>query len=225
MFTESEIQKNNIESALNPKRIVQLFLKPKTFFENIKKFDMRHIHIVTYSVAILTVMDRIDGKLVKNTLSANPDFSAYSFILDSWGGYWFSVLGLATIASIIVWFFYGWWYEIRLKWCGVENIDTSLARQVNVLQWFVVAFPTIITAIVQTFLYGNYLETFLSEEIWSGIIFILFSFYSCWVSYTASKVVFSANNKALMWFLILPVVVYFVIFFGIFVAAITSFHT
>lgn len=223
MFTEPEIQKINIESALNPKRIVQLFIKPKIFFETIKKIDMSHIHIVTYLVAIFMVMDRIDGKLAKNSLSANPDFSAYSFILDSWGNYWLSVLGLGVIASFIVWFFYGWWYEIRLKWCGVENINTDLVRRVNVLQWFVVALPAIIVTIIQTFIYENYLETFLSEEIWSGIIFILFSFYSCWVSYTASKVVFTANNKALIWFLILPLVVYLIAFFAVFAVVISRF--
>ncbi|EOQ62654.1 hypothetical protein F935_01743 [Acinetobacter calcoaceticus ANC 3811] len=208
MFTEPKIQDIKIDSVISPKQIAKLYFKPKAFFLMFAKLDMQYIHFATYIVAVFFVMDRIDTKLVKALASDHPNYSSYSFILDHWLNYWICVLALGAVASFITWFFYGWWYEIRLKWCGVENPDTALVRQANIMQWFVAAFPVIVITVIQTFIYDNYLDTFFSEEIWSGLIILFFSIYSCWVSYVAAKILFLANKRAILWFLALPLVFY-----------------
>ncbi|MBJ9721220.1 hypothetical protein I5515_05340 [Acinetobacter calcoaceticus] len=208
MFTEPRIQDVKIDSVISSKQIAKLYFKPKAFFLMFAKLDMQYIHFATYLVAVFFVMDRIDTKLLKALASDHPNYSSYSFILDHWLNYWICVAALGAVASFITWYFYGWWYEIRLKWCGVENPDTSLIRQVNIMQWFVAALPVIIITIIQTFVYDNYLDTFFSEEIWSGLIILFFSIYSCWVSYLAAKIVFSANKRAILWFLALPLIFY-----------------
>jgi len=202
---------DQINQSTHIKRVLQLFLQPSTYFTNFSKLDHKYIHIFTYCVAIFMVMDRIDSKLIKLQIHDDGDYGYFSFILESWLNYWGVVLVIALVASILVWFFYGWWYEVRLKWCGVKNVAPQLARQVNIAQWFIIALPTLILTMTQTILYENYLEAFDAPVLWVGLISIIFSIYSVWVSYLASKIVFQANKFALLWFLLLPLLVYSIV--------------
>lgn len=208
MFTEPKIQDIKIDSVISPKQIAKLYFKPKEFFLNFMKLDMKYIHFATYLVAVFFVMDRIDIRILTALASDTPNYSSYSFILDNWLNYWFAVTGIGAVASFVVWFFYGWWYELRLKWCGVQKPDSTLVRQVNVMQWFNVALPVVLVTITQTFIYDNYLNTFFSDELVSSFVILFFSIYSCWSSYVATKVLFSADKRAILWFLILPLVFY-----------------
>lgn len=208
MFTEPKIQDIKIDSVISPKQIAKLYFKPKEFFLNFMKLDMKYIHLATYLVAVFFVMDRIDIRILTALASDTPNYSSYSFILDNWLNYWFVVTGIGAVASFVVWFFYGWWYELRLKWCGVQKPDSTLVRQVNVMQWFIVALPVVLVTITQTFIYDNYLNTFFSDELVSSFVILFFSIYSCWSSYVATKVLFSVDKRAILWFLILPLVSY-----------------
>lgn len=208
MFTEPKIQDIKIDSVISPKQIAKLYFKPKEFFLMFAKLDMQYIHFATYLVAVFFVMDRIDIRILTALASDTPNYSSYSFVLENWLNYWFTVIGIGAVASFVVWFFYGWWYELRLKWCGVEKPDSTLVRQVNVMQWFIVALPVILITIIQTFIYDNYLNTFFSDELLSSFVISFFSIYSCWSSYVATKVLFSADKRAILWFLILPLASY-----------------
>lgn len=208
MFTEPKIQDIKIDSVISPKQIAKLYFKPKEFFLMFVKLDMQYIHFATYLVAVFFVMDRIDIRILTALASDTPNYSSYSFVLENWLNYWFTVIGIGAVASFVVWFFYGWWYELRLKWCGVPKPDSTLVRQVNVMQWFIVALPVILVTIIQTFIYDNYLNTFFSDELLSSFVISFFSIYSCWSSYVATKVLFSADKRAILWFLILPLASY-----------------
>lgn len=211
MLEEPEGQNIQKDSVLNPKRIAQLFLKPKQFFQDLPKLDTQYIHFATLIVEILMIMDRIDQQLLKISLNENPDFSRYAFVVERWSNYWIFVFVLGLFASVIVWFVYGWFYKIRLTWSGVDNPDSTLVRQVNVLQWCIFAIPIFIITLLQTFIYENYLAAFLSDEIWTGILIMAMSLYSSWVSYVAVKTIFSVNKWGIFWFLLLPLVSYILI--------------
>lgn len=211
MLEESEGQNIHKDSVLNPKRIAQLFLKPKQFFQDLPKLDTQYMHFATLIVGIMMIMDRIDQQLLRVSLNENPDFSRYAFIVESWSNYWIFVFVLGLFASVIVWFVHGWVYKIRLTWSGVDNPDHTLARTVNVLQWCILALPIFIITLLQTFIYENYLASFLSDEIWTGILIMAMSLYSSWVSYVAVKTIFSVNKWGIFWFLLLPLASYFLI--------------
>lgn len=208
MFKESEEQIIKIDSVISPRQIAKLYFKPKVFFRDFIKLDMKYIHFATYLVAVFFVMDRIDVRILTALSSDTPNYSSYSFVLENWLNYWLVVIGIGGIASFIVWFFYGWWYEVRLKWSGVQKPNSILVRQVNVIQWLIVALPVVLVTIIQTFIYDNYLNTFFSDEIVSSFVISFFSIYSCWTNYLATKVLFLADKRAILWFLILPMASY-----------------
>lgn len=196
------------ESIVSMKRLFQLFFKPKHFFSDFKNLNRESTYIFTYIAAMYVFMDRMDSQLIKTQALTGGNLESYHWFINTWIKYW----GFSAIASIFVaffiWFVYGWWYEMRLKWSGVENQPSVLVRQVNAMQLCIAAIPVLIITIVQTFLYENYEAAFLAPEVYSGLIVLFFLVYSCWVSYVAVKTVFNANKFALFWFLILPLAVY-----------------
>ena len=196
------------ESMLSVKRLVQLFIRPKQFFSDFNGLNKESIYLFTYIAAMAVFMDRMDNQLIKAQALTGGSLEQYDWLIHTWIKYW----GFTAIASIFiaffVWFVYGWWYEIRLKWSGVENASSELIRQVNVMQLCILAIPVVLITLIQTCIYKNYEMAFLAPEVYSGIIFIFFSIYSCWVSYVAVKTVFNANKYALIWFLILPLIIY-----------------
>lgn len=201
-------QVKSTESIVSMKRLFQLFFKPKHFFSDFKNLNRESTYIFTYIAAMYVFMDRMDSQLIKTQTVTGGNLESYHWFINTWIKYW----GFSAIASIFVaffiWFVYGWWYEMRLKWSGVENQPSVLVRQVNAMQLCIAAIPVLIITIVQTFLYENYEAAFLAPEVYSGLIVLFFLVYSCWVSYVAVKIVFNANKFALFWFLILPLAVY-----------------
>ena len=196
------------ESIASLKRLTQLFLRPKLFFSDFKMLNRESTYIFTYIAAMYVFMDRMDSQLIKTEALTGGSLEKYDWLIHTWIKYW----GFTAIASIFiaffVWFVYGWWYEMRLKWSGVENESSLLIKQVNAMQICVVAIPVVLITLVQTFIYENYEAAFVAPEIYSGLIILFFLIYSCWVSYVAVRTVFNANRFALFWFFIMPLLFY-----------------
>lgn len=193
-------------SAIHLRRIVQLFLHPKQYFQDFMNLDRSRVYILAYFLGIMLIMDRIDTKMVKMQLS--KEFGGVESIAFSWLYYWGFVLIFGLLSAWIAWHLYGWWYKVRLKWSGVIAPEPQLAKQVNVLQWTIVTLPIIVATIVQVFLYNNYFEAYVSDEIWSDIIALGFMVYSCVVSFIAAKTVFQVTRWGIFWFLVLPLLFY-----------------
>lgn len=196
------------ESIVSFKRLFQLFFKPKQFFSDFESLNRESTYIFTYVVAMYVFMDRMDGRLIKAEILHGGSLESYHWLIHTWIKYWGITAIVAIFVAFFVWFVYGWWYEMRLKWSGVENPSTLLVRQVNAMQLSIVAIPVLVITIVQTLLYENYEAAFLAPEMYSGLIVFFFLIYSCWVSYVAVKNVFNANKFAIFWFLFLPLIVY-----------------
>ena len=208
MQMKNEINTQENESIASPKRLLQLFIRPKRFFTDFQSLNRDQYYFFAYLAAVYVVMDRLDSRLFKEQTLENGDVEKYSILIHSWINYWGFGAIIAIFAAFIVWFVYGWWYEQRLKWCGVKDQPSELIRQVNVVQWSIVAIPVILMTAVQTVLYKDYLEAYDAPDLWGGIIVLFFSVYSCWVSYTAVKTVFNANKYAILWFFFLPLMLY-----------------
>ncbi|WP_163123376.1 YIP1 family protein [Acinetobacter portensis] len=196
------------ESISSIKRLVQLFIRPKQFFSDFKHLNRESSYIFAYIVAMSVFMDRVDSQLIKNDVLNGGSLEKYDWLIHTWIKYWGFTAIIAIFFAFFIWFVYGWWYEMRLKWSGVENQSSTLIRQVNIMQLSIMAIPVVIITLVQTAVYPNYEQAFLSPEMYSALILIFFNIYSCWVSYVAVKNVFNANKYALLWFLFLPLIMY-----------------
>jgi hypothetical protein len=54
------------------------------------------------------------------------------------------VLVLGIIAGLMYYAIGGWWYRLRLRWCGADDTQASLARRVLMFSGQVIAVPTIV---------------------------------------------------------------------------------
>ena len=194
------------ESAIHPRRIVQLFLRPKKYFHDLIHLDRSKVYLLAYLLGIFLVMDRIDSQMIKAQMMQRQ--GNIEFIVNSWLNYWGFVLVLGSISGLIAWHLYGWWYEVRLKWSGVKTPDSHLVKQVNVLQWLIAVIPIIALTIIQTCIYQNYDQAYNADELWSGLIVIACMVYSSIVSFIAVKTLFPVNRWSIFWFLIFPLLFY-----------------
>lgn len=212
-----ETQNNEIIKPFQPKQIFSLFFQPKRFFSQSKSYHHQSIIVIAYLIGMVSVMDRIDQHLLRAETSNRTVF--LSSAADTWSGYWLWVLGMGIISAAFAWLIQGWWYKKRLQFSGAKEADPQLARHVFVLQSLVFVLPIVLTTVIQTFLYPNYLEAYHYSTV-LGLIPVPFLFWSCWVSYRGATEVFKTNGWAKLWFLGLPILFYILII-GAFTALIS----
>ena len=122
------------------------------------------------------------------------------------------VAGIGVFGAFFVWFIGGWFYNLRLFWSGAGDFDKVNGRLIYVFSNLVVAIPHIIVLLVSATYYQDYASAFNAEEYWSSLI-IIFPFWAIYVSYKAILANFTVIKwKAIIWFVILPVLLYMLAF-------------
>ncbi|MFC1851984.1 hypothetical protein ACFL27_17465 [candidate division CSSED10-310 bacterium] len=212
------INKEPIEpqaSPLLPRNVVDLFIHPTKFFSSQIAIGKKpYFYFVTWCYGICHIIDRIDRNILRSNLGRpRQGWEVLGpYLTESWPDFWAFVLITGALAGLILWSIGGWWYHVRLHWSGHSRPDPKLARLVFIYSSFVMALPTILVTLVQTVIYGNYQEAFSADELWSSFV-LLFPFWSSLVSYKGAMTLFELNRaRALMWFVILPFIVYFFAF-------------
>lgn len=197
------------------KNLHLLFFKPRLFFSNL---DLLNVPILVYVslwlIGMSNVVDRIDQKLIKTDFG-NVTKSNQA-LLDAISGGWFAffliVAGVGAVGACFVWLIGGWFYNLRLAWSGAGDFDKVNGRLIYVFSNLVVAIPHIIILLITATLYQDYIVAFNAEEYWSSLI-IIFPFWAVYVSYKAILANFTVVKwKALIWFVILPILFYLLAF-------------
>ncbi len=212
-------------SPLAPRSLLELYLRPRTFFADTARLARQvEYWLIVYLIGVFGVMDKVDQQLLKADLGSKVNDAFLMRVLSSWGSYWALVLGSGLIAAGLVWLFGGWFYRLRLGWSGVSRPDPALARQVWAFQSAVHVLPAMAVALWQTAVHANYLEAWTDGAAWTSVLLLVSIFWGCWVSYAGATTAFPLKRgKARFWFLIVPVVFYAIVFFGL-TAALVS-HT
>lgn len=193
--------------------LVALLLRPREYFgHGAVLSDRAGIIVAALLVGICNATERIDQNMVKADLRAGAKTDSFtSWAVASWGSYWFTVLILGVISGTITWYLRGWWYRKRLEWSGAGDVAPDDARAIATLQNLVYVLPALAWTVAQTFSYQNYVEAWEASDA-GGLVILIFLFWSCWTSYCAATTVYTLNqNKARLWFLILPTVFYFLV--------------
>lgn len=196
--------------------VIDLFFRPRRFFTNLSVLlQTRYVVAVTLVFGFSQAIDKIDQELLK--ISMNTESSRSEIILkftDSWINYWGFVVVYGGIAALFLWWIGGWWYRKRLEWSNAIDPDHRLARVIYIYSSFVVAAPVVLTSLIYTVVYPNYIEAFNSDELWS-ILILLFYYWSLITSYIGVRTTFNVSKwKARIWFIILPGLFYFVVLIG-----------
>ena len=202
----------NLSSPLSPAGLFRLFLMPREFFANIDLVGHRpEVVFAALAMGVTGSMGQIDKKIMQAELGqANKSLELLAWLLSSWINYWIVVLAAGAVGAVVLWLIGGWWYRKRLQWSGASDASPTAARRINAYQELVFSGPAVLIVLVQTLLFANYQEAWQADEVWSSSI-LVFVFWSCWTSYAAATTVFPVvKRKAMLWFLILPVLFYIV---------------
>lgn len=197
--------------------VIDLFFQPRKFFSDLSiLMQTKYVVPVTWVFGLSQAIDKIDQEMIKKDINSSSGRSEFiTPFIDTWINYWGFVLLYGTISAVFLWWVGGWWYRIRLEWAGAKDPDHRLARVIYIYASFVVAAPMVILALIQTINYDNYIQAYYSDELWS-IIIIIFPFWSLITSYIGIRTTFEVSKwKARTWFIILPGLLYLLIFGGI----------
>ena len=201
-------------SPLSLTNLLSLYLRPSRFFSNHSWLYRRYeIILVAWLAGVIGIQNRIDANLAKfGTTESPPMMFTGAEISDAWAAYFgFSLIG-GMISGAILWFIAGWWYHARLELSGAKNVPIGHARAVYQYQNLVQTLPSLVFVIVISLQYSSYLEYWHEDSGASAVILLVFSYWSCWTSYCASRTFAVSKWKAGVWFLLLPVIFYSFIF-------------
>jgi hypothetical protein len=190
-----------------------LFLSPKSFFlHHVDDATDRDLLIAAYLIGISTAQNRLDRQLIKLDLGSSPASAPLGSVADSWLGTWALLLVAGALSGVFAWYIGTWWYRVRLRWAGAQSPERERSRLVFLHAGVVAALPGFLLLLLQTVLYSSYLAAWRAEELWSAA-FLVFPFWSVWASYSGVRARFDVKVwGARLWFLILPVVVYCLVF-------------
>lgn len=193
--------------------LVLLFTHPTYLFSQVAALTRGRMYLLlAYCSGVAAAIDRLDQNMMRADLTGRSSVTA---LIDSWPKLWLFLLAVGLLYAAVVWWLMGWWYGVRLGWSGAESPDPFTTRVVYVHQDFIQSAPAILIVIAYTFAFANYEEAWASEEAWSALI-LVFVVWSCVTSYKAVCAAFSVQKwKARFWFLILPLVFYFIVIVGI----------
>lgn len=204
------------ETAQPPKavslpRLGALFVNPSNFFTAIDDLSRPVLlFAVTLCLGVASMVDRIEQHILRAEMgqSASGWSEMSPWLLNSWGTLWGVLLVLGALNIPLFWYLGGWWYRLRLKWSGATALDPLRPRLLFVYSSLVYALPVVLVMIVETLLFPNYRLARDAEGSWT-LIFVLLSFWSVLVSYCGATRTFAlARRKALLWFLLLPWMLY-----------------
>ena len=198
--------------------VIELFFQPRKFFSDLSiLMQTKYVIPVTWAFGISEAIDKIDEEMLKSEVHTSSNRMQYiAGFIDTWPHYWMVVLGYGVISALFLWWVGGWWYHKRLVWCGAVDPDVRLTRVIYIYASFVIAAPSVIFTLIQTAMYDNYFQSYNSGDLWPVLI-LIFPFWSLITSYTGIRTTFTVSKwKARTWFIILPGLLYLVIFGGVF---------
>ncbi len=202
--TNNESVKPEINLGYILKNFYWLWIKPNRFFNQVNaKVTSFAVIVCVYLLGISSVADRIDSNILKAYSGGKPNDLIMS-ITTNWISYWAFVLIAGILAAAISWLFWGWIFNLRVKWSGDKNFDLTHGRVVYSVSDLVLNLPYLVVMVVPVFYYPDYITFYNHEELWSASLVI----FAVWVHITKFFVVKGQFNvvtwKAFVWFLLLP---------------------
>jgi len=180
--------------------VAELYLRPERFFRVLLRFRRDALPLgLIYLVGAAGVIDNAGVRLVTSNLAGATVYDR----LVEWSYFWPKVLIAAVPFGALAWLLWGWWFRVRLRFCGAPDVSKRDARTVWLYARAVYGAPLIVWTAVKTVLYNDLLEASNADPL--GITVGVLACWSCFVAYRGVVGNFPVRRiAALWWFLILP---------------------
>jgi hypothetical protein len=192
-------------SPLSLRALLVLFMRPTSFFSSHGWLQRQpEALLVVWLCGISYAMARV-GKYLGQA-GAGKASALASWLGESWAVYWLLVLAVGALNGVILRWLGGWWFRLRLRWCGAGEVPVAEARLVYVYQDLVQSLPLLL-ALCQTALYAGPAAAHQAAA-GGGLLMLLFTVWSCVVSYRAACSFAVDGLPVRFWFLWLPAACY-----------------
>jgi hypothetical protein len=186
-----------------------LLFSPRAFF---RQFATQKLPLLTAACAWMYGMSSVIDRSEMNALQDKPPPW-----MESWGVYWGVILAGGAFAGLCYFAIGGWWYRQRLKWSGDPNPDATVAKRVYLYSSQVMVVPLLFIAAFQSWSHPTPLAAFRGDagawDVVTALVVIVAAFWSVGTSFVGVRTMFAVQAlPALIWFAILPALVYAVAF-------------
>ncbi|WP_350432561.1 YIP1 family protein [Shewanella sp. H8] len=197
-------------------KLYSLYFRPSQFFSDTNLLQKRWlIFLATAFYSVTGVFERIEQKVIRYDMVNIPESkeALLNTIVTSWFVFWSVSLVIGLLFAWLIWWIGGWFYNLRIKWCGAREFDKDLGRSIYVISNMVYALPATIGMLVVTLCYNDYLN-FYTEDFILSIVVVIFVLWSLIVSYKAVSTNFKVKKwLAIWWFMIAPIILNITILF------------
>lgn len=207
-MTDNNIQTNQM--SRNKFKFIEFVSKPQEFFNQPILNSMAIRYIMIYLVGLAGAINKFYDKYAAAEISSQNLDGFYGYLGADWSNYWF-IIGIAAIPSgYLIWAIKGWWYNMRLKLCEVDNINKDTGRNIMMSNMLIKDIPLILMMLISVFLYDNFYHSYIESDLFSPVFFIVLivmTMLSILNSYRSVKLYYNVKGlKVAMWFLVLPII-------------------
>ncbi|MFQ5698043.1 MAG: hypothetical protein ACE5IL_07130 [Myxococcota bacterium] len=191
-------------SPLVPEHLVDVFLHPRRFFTSQLALGRTpYVVAVTWCFGASSAIDRVNESLGSGGLASSVG-SRLAGAADSWPAFWIYLALSGAGSGLLLWWFGGWWYRVRLGWCGAREPDPRVSRLVYIYSAFVGSAPAVLLVALETVVFTSYREAWMASR--ANLIWLQgFALWSLWPSYVGATTLFDLGRiRARIWFLVLP---------------------
>jgi hypothetical protein len=196
---------------------VDLFFRPTRFFtENLALGKTPYVLLVTWALGMSAAVDRIETRLMQAELTGDTrTLEVFETLFGDWPSFWLMVAIFGAISGALYWLVGGWWCKVRLRFSGAPDPDPRLARVLLIYASFVSAGPVVAGLVALTALYPSYLVAY-EEDVLFGLVVVATVFWSLGTLYRGALALFPVRRgRAALWFVVLPVLFYFLLMGGV----------
>ena len=191
-------------------KFYRLYFRPSQFFLDTNLLQKRWLIVLaTAFYSVIVVFERIEQKVIRYDMVNVPESkeALLNTIVTSWFVFWSVSLVIGFLFAWLIWWIGGWFYNLRIKWCGAGQFNRELGRTIYVISNMVYALPVAIGMLIVTICYKDYLS-FYSEDYIFSIVAMVFVVWSLIASYKAVATNFKVKRwLAIWWFIAAPIIV------------------
>ncbi len=213
---DAPVERDHVTWLMAP---ILLFLRPSRFF---RVFVVTPAPLLTALFAwiygVAGVMDRFDSRMAMSQMSGRQPS-----LPDQWGVHWAVFVIGGLLAGALYAGIGGWWYRLRLTWCGVAKPDWAMTRRVYLTASAAYAIPMLLDRVGDTMRYAKPSDAFNADFNLADALVMIALLWSIWISYVGVRTVFGAARwRACLLFGVLPVGVYGLAIVAVTIAALLS---
>lgn len=132
-------------------------------------------------------------------------------LYNSWTYTWIMLAVGGLIGAAIYWFVGIKYFDSRLKWCGVSQVDEKAVREISIYSSLVYSLPGLIILFYESLAFEN-LKTSISYPGFGWeLLGFQFMWWSCHVQWVGVKTRFNISGyRPFVWFYALPFVIQFI---------------